>query len=91
MIERYLRGTLYEKTDKTMKQDTDRYSKMQKLIKIELEKCNAKLWPNVCEMKTTTKGYEQLEKMIIEYAANEGMPIGSAIAQIEQEFAHAQE
>jgi hypothetical protein len=39
-------------------------------------------------MKSTSKGYNRLEKMIIDYAANEGMPIGSAIALIEQEFTH---
>lgn len=89
MIERYLRGTLYEKNDKIMEQNTDRAATMQKLIRIELQKCNSKLWPNVCEMKTTQEGYNRIEKMVIDYAANEGMPIGSALALIEQEFTHA--
>lgn len=89
MIERYLRGTLYTKQDTKMKDTTNRTATIKKLIKIELEKCNDKAWPHVCEMKTTQEGYQRIEKMIINYAANEGMPIGSAIALIEQEFTHA--
>lgn len=64
---------------------------MKKLIRLELEKCRSDLWPNVCEMIATKKGYHRIEARILRHAANEGMPIGSAIALIEQEFAHAQD
>ena len=88
MIERYLKGSNYKKDQTHQGQDTDRITMMKKLIKIELEKCNSKLWPNVCEMKTTPEGYKRIENMVMDYAANEGMPIGSALALIEQEFTH---
>ena len=39
-------------------------------------------------MQSTPKGYARIEEMIIRYVAKEGMPIGSAIALIEQELAH---
>lgn len=63
-------------------------SKLKKLIKIELEDCNNELWPNVCLMQSTPRGYRRIEEMIIRLVAKEAMPIGSAIALIEQEFTH---
>lgn len=93
MISRYLRGTgiLYDQTKKNMTDDQQRHTKMKKLIRIELDKCNDGLWPHVCELKTTPQGYQRIESMVMDYAAKEGMPIGSALALIEQEFAHAKQ
>ena len=39
-------------------------------------------------MQNTDNGKAKLEDMIIRYVAEEGMPIGSAIALIEQELSH---
>lgn len=61
---------------------------LQKLIKLELQDCNAELWPFVCEMQSTEKGYARIEETIIRLVAKEAMPIGSAIALIEQEMTH---
>ena len=61
---------------------------LRKLIKIELQDCNVELWPFVCEMQSTEKGYARVEETIIDLVAKEAMPIGSAIALIEQEMAH---
>ena len=63
---------------------------LQKLLKIELEDCNAEQWPFVCEMQSTEKGYARIEEMVIRLVAEEAMPIGSAIALMEQEMAHEQ-
>ncbi len=61
---------------------------LKKLIKLELKDCDSGRWPNVCEMQSTAEGYQRIEEAIIRYVAKEGMPIGSAIALIEQEMAH---
>ncbi len=63
-------------------------NELKELIKEELKDCDANKWPFVCEMQSTEKGYARIEEMIIRYVAKEAMPIGSAIALIEQEFAH---
>ncbi|HEY9084059.1 MAG TPA: hypothetical protein VIN73_12045 [Vicingaceae bacterium] len=42
-------------------------------------------------MQSTEKGYARIEEMIIRYAAKEAMPIGAAIALIEQELAHIED
>lgn len=69
----------------TAKENIDR---LKRLIKAELDDCNYKLWPNVCSMQSTTTGYARIEEMIIRLVAKEAMPIGSAIALIEQELSH---
>lgn len=99
MVLRYLNGngvTYYPdkqerpvQNNEDMKSDRERITTIKKLIKIELSRCNPHLWPNVCELQGTQEGYRRIEEMVIRYAADEGMPIGSAIALIEQEFAHA--
>ncbi len=71
-----------------MKTVKENIQELRKLIKIELEDCNAELWPFVCEMQSTEKGYARIEETIIRLVAKEAMPIGSAIALIEQEMAH---
>jgi len=89
MIARYLKGTgiLYEKKQNNMDTKTN-LNELRKLIKIELQDCDSNKWPYVCKMQSTPKGYARIEEMIIRYAAKEAMPIGSAIALIEQEMAH---
>lgn len=63
-------------------------NELKKLIQLELQECDSNKWQYVCEMQSTPKGYAGIEEMIIRYVAKEGMPIGSAIALIEQELAH---
>lgn len=72
-----------------MPTDKERIATLKKLIQIELGKCQSNLWPNVCELQGTEQGYHRIEGMIQHYALEEAMPIGSAIALIEQEFAHS--
>lgn len=71
-----------------MVKNSERMEEILKLINLELEECNHVLWPKVCEMRNTAEGKRKLEDMIIRLCADEGMGIGSAIAQTEQELAH---
>ena len=71
-----------------MKKATNNLNGLKELIKEELKDCDDNKWPHVCEMQSTEKGYARIEEMIIRYVAKEAMPIGSAIALIEQELAH---
>lgn len=89
MIDRYIKGTLYTSKKSTREDYQDRVSLLKKLIKKQLDQCDYTKWPKVCELQTTTEGYKRIESMIINYAVTEGMPIGSAIALIEQEFTHS--
>lgn len=73
-----------------MTDQLDTIVELKKLIDIELKECKVDLWPGVCKMQSTQQGKTRLHEMIIRYAA-EGMPIGSAIALIEQELAHQEE
>lgn len=98
MISKYLMGSgiLYNKSKsensdlnlKEMANNSDRIEEIRKLINIDLGECNHVLWPKVCEMRSTPEGKKRLEDMIIRLIAEEGMPIGSAIALTEQELAH---
>ena len=63
---------------------------LKKLIRIELADCNEEIWPKVCAMQNTPVGYARLEEWIIRYVAKEAMPIGAAIAHLEQELTHQQ-
>lgn len=71
-----------------MKKEKNSLNELKELIKEELKDCDTTKWPFVCEMQSTEKGYARIEEMIIRYVAKEAMPIGSAIALIEQELAH---
>ena len=62
---------------------------LKEIIAQEMGSCNEGLWPKLCEFRQSTKGYEQIQDKIIRYVAQEGMPIGSAIAFVEQELEHA--
>lgn len=62
---------------------------LKKLIRIELGKCDKhNHWPKLCELRSTRLGLFKIEELVIRYVAEEGMPIGSALALIEQELAH---
>lgn len=61
----------------------------RRLIGEELGECNAELWPNLCSLRSTKEGYERVEEMVFRYIVKEAMPIGAAIALIEQELQHA--
>lgn len=96
MISNYLIGcgVFYRKKqepkpEKLKHMATDNHiEQLRTLINEELKDCNHVLWPNVCGMQSTEKGLAKLQEMIIRMIAEEGMGIGSAIAQIEQELAH---
>jgi len=71
-----------------MATDQNLVTELKALIGEELKDCNHLLWPKVCELQSTEKGREKLDKMIITLIANDGMDIGSAIALVEQELSH---
>jgi hypothetical protein len=54
----------------------------------EIGECDPIVWGKLCEMRSTKQGYEKIEEMVIRMVAKEGMPIGSALALIEQELEH---
>jgi len=66
----------------------DNIQHLKRLIRIELEACNSDHWPEVCRLQSTPEGYDRIEEQIIQLAILEGMPVGPAIAQLEQDFAH---
>lgn len=68
--------------------ESDLEEKLKEAIKAELGECDTKLFPSICELRTTDEGYAKVERMIVKYVAVDGMPIGSAIALIEQELGH---
>lgn len=70
---------------------TKQIQTLKQLIRLELNRCDPLLWPNVCEMIATDEGYHRIENMILRYAAQEALQVGSSIALIEQEFAHAKQ
>ncbi len=61
---------------------------LRSMIKEELGDCDSNLWPKLCTLRSTPSGYQKVEDTIIRLVATEGMPIGSAIAYLEQELAH---
>jgi len=68
---------------------TENIEALKTFIKEELADCNQKLFPKVCGLQSTENGYDRVEQMIIKLVAKEAMPIGAAIAHIEQELAHS--
>ncbi len=73
-----------------MNTDAQNLEHLRRLIRMELSGCNTDLWPEVCKLQSTEAGYQRIEDEVIRLALNEGMPVGAAIAQIEQEFSHTQ-
>ena len=71
-----------------MTKEKQQLEALKKLISIELSACSSNTWPRVCQMQSTEKGYKIMEDMIVRLVALEGMPIGSAIAHLEQELTH---
>ena len=71
MIDRYIKGILYTPKQTTRQDYQDRLSLLKKLIKKQLEQCDFNKWPKVCELQTTTEGYQRIESMIINYAVSE--------------------
>ena len=61
---------------------------LRRLIRLELDRCRGDLWPNVCRLKQSEDGYRRIEDQVINLAKTEGMPVGSAIALLEQDLAH---
>jgi hypothetical protein len=53
---------------------------LKEVIAKELGNCNESLWPKLCELRQSEKGYGQIEDMVIRYVA---------IAFVEQELQHA--
>jgi hypothetical protein len=98
MISNYLKGSgiLYSKHKRAysnenlqaMAQDINQIDTLKEQIDEELKDCNGVLWPHVCQMQSTKEGHTKIQDMIVRMIANEGIGIGSAIAQVEQELGH---
>ncbi len=59
--------------------------RLKELIKAELELCDAISTPTVCEMNTI-ENYAELERLIINKVAHQGLSIGQAIVELEKEY-----
>ena len=62
--------------------------KLKQAIQNEIGECDPIVWGKLCELRATKQGYQKIEEMVIRYVAKDGMPIGSALALIEQELEH---
>ena len=71
-----------------MHTDTENLEHLRRLIRKELSGCNPMLWPEVCRLQSTEVGYKRIEEQIIELALAEAMPVGAAMAQLEQDLSH---
>lgn len=60
--------------------------KLKHLIQAELNLCQQDKTPTVCAMANDPEQYEKLESMIIDRIKQQGLSIGKAISNIEQEF-----
>ena len=67
---------------------TEHLETLKILIQEELAVCDTKLFPKICTLQSTEKGYDRVIQRIVKLVANEAMPIGAAIAHIEQELTH---
>ena len=61
---------------------------LKNAIHDEIGECDPIVWGKLCQLRSTKQGYEKIEEMVIRMVAKEGMPIGSALALIEQELEH---
>ena len=61
---------------------------LKKAIKEEIGECDPRVWGKLCQMRSTEKGYQTIEKSVIRLVCEEGMTIGSALAFIESELEH---
>ena len=64
---------------------------LKRLIRLELADCNREDWPELCRIQSTPVGYRRIEAAIVRLALEEAMPVGAAIAQLEQEFTHSKD
>jgi len=72
-----------------MTKKAQQIAELKALIAEELGDCNEELWPRLCSLRQTEIGYLGIEEKVIRYVVKEAMPIGSALAFIEQELQHA--
>jgi hypothetical protein len=56
------------------------------LIDAELINCSDDVYPELCQLKSTSMGKEKIYAMTIKIIAESGMSIGSALAQLESSF-----
>ena len=60
--------------------------KLKNLIQAELDLCQRDKTPTVCAMASDPEQYPKLESMIIDRIKENGVSIGKAISNIEQEY-----
>ena len=66
-------------------------AELKKAIKEEIGECDVRVWGKLCQLRSTEKGYQTIENMVIRLVCEERMPIGSALALIESELEHENE
>ena len=52
-------------------------------LKIELKACGTGIFPQICKMNETDRGFEEIFKNVYKIVSETGMSIGSALAQYE--------
>ncbi len=66
-------------------------AELKRMIKAFIETCDAKVTPNICRIAQNPEGYDMIERAIIKKCSDSAMPVGSAMAEYENDLAHAYE
>lgn len=64
---------------------------LKDLIRLFVENCTADTTPQICRVSQSTEGYIMIEESIIKKCIATGMPVGSAMAELDNELERAYE
>lgn len=70
-------------------EDQKALSDLKKLIRAFIENCDPKVTPNICRVAANKEGYAMIERAIIKKCSSTGSPVGSAMAEFDNELQHA--
>lgn len=61
---------------------------LARLTEVELADCGPENWPHLCRLKSTPEGLEKIKSHVLRLCESEGIPVGTALALLEQDFTH---
>lgn len=70
----------FKRKEKSIESLTDQFKAQ---LKIELKSCSKGIYPSICKIKDTDRGFEEVFKNVYDICSKTGMPIDSALAQYE--------
>ncbi len=68
---------------KTVNSTTSLTDQFQTMLKEELKACEKGIYPRVCSLRDSERGFELIFKNVYNIVSQTGMSIGSALAQYE--------